>query len=84
MKRPNSAIKKASKDVRSWIIHLEKAIKNAAMYADLRNPETEDLDEEACEDCFGFDGDPLDDLIDLSQKMAEIAKEFPENGQRFL
>ena len=77
MKRPNLAIKLASKDVRTWIIHLEKAIKNAAMYADLRDPETEDLDEEACADCFGFDEDPLDTLIDLSRSMLEIAKEFP-------
>lgn len=77
MKRPNTAIKNASKEVRSWIIYLEKAIKNAAMYADLRDPETDELDEEGCEDCFGSDGDPLDDLIELSRNMAEIAKEFP-------
>ena len=76
MKRPTEEINGSVTTVRAWIEHLERAIDGATTYADLQDPETGDLDQEGCEDCFGFDGDPLETLIDLSRDMQEIAKEF--------
>jgi len=76
MKRPTKEINESVTVVRSWIEYLEQAIDHATLYADLRDSETDDIDEEGCESCFGFDGDPLDTLIDLSRDMQEIAKEF--------